>query len=299
MKLNDIDLNLLVVLNVILEEKNLTKAAKKLCITQSAVSHTLKTLRKILDDELIFRGPFNRLLLTKKAIDLKIPLKRVLSELSEILIDTSKFDPQHNKTCYSVGMTDNLASILLDPLSKKLTDFTDTIRISVNDINDLTSYDDFISHDLDIAIGNYSVSSQNILSEELFKTNLVCVGDKNHAAFKEKNFTFDTLLKYPQFQIRYRKDINDLNSRVIEEHSHKYRKIVIAFSNQIVALLSLKDSDYLCLAHEYVVEKYKDMFGLDFRRLPFPEVKANLYWKKEDDKNSSIVWLRKLIKESL
>ena len=89
MNLQTFDLNLLLVFRALFEEKNVTKASKKVGITQPAMSNALNRLRYLVNDELFVRGP-KGMRPTARAIELSIPIQEALNNieisLSAILI---------------------------------------------------------------------------------------------------------------------------------------------------------------------------------------------------------------------
>lgn len=101
-KLESIDLNLLVALDAILEEESLKRAAGRLGITPSAVSHKLRALRDILGDEiLVGHGP--RQVLTSRAQDLRAPLRSALDALHRAIHAAKPFDPATSTRTFRVA----------------------------------------------------------------------------------------------------------------------------------------------------------------------------------------------------
>src|SRR5215831_1482734 len=86
------DLNLLIALNVLLDERNVTRAADRLGLTQSAASRVLGRLRATFDDPLFVRTS-RGLTPTKRALDMVGPLQEYLSSLEKLLVEGVEFDP--------------------------------------------------------------------------------------------------------------------------------------------------------------------------------------------------------------
>ena len=80
MNIKNFDLNLLLVFRTVFEEKNVTKASKKLGITQPAMSNALNRLRYLVKDELFIRGP-RGMRPTQRAMDLSLPITNALNNL--------------------------------------------------------------------------------------------------------------------------------------------------------------------------------------------------------------------------
>ena len=100
--LSRIDLNLLVSLQVLMQEKNVTRAAERLFITQPAMSKTLTRLRNLLDDELFVRSSHG-LTPTPKTLELEQPVNKILAELTELMVTNQEFDPANSSATISIA----------------------------------------------------------------------------------------------------------------------------------------------------------------------------------------------------
>jgi DNA-binding transcriptional LysR family regulator len=105
------DLNLLVVLDVLLQERNVTRAARRLHRTQSAVSHALARLRDQLGDPLLVRvGGAMRP--TPRALQLMPEVTRLLATIGRVLGAESGFDPKTTTRTFSLAAPDFVAAAL-------------------------------------------------------------------------------------------------------------------------------------------------------------------------------------------
>jgi DNA-binding transcriptional LysR family regulator len=102
--IRNVDLNLLVVFAALASEKNVSRAANKLHLTQSAVSHALTRLRDTFGDPLFVRNT-RGITPTPRALELQIPIEEVL-EKAEGLLNPAKFDPKTIQATYQLTTTD-------------------------------------------------------------------------------------------------------------------------------------------------------------------------------------------------
>jgi len=109
------DLNLLIALNVLIEERNVTRAADRLGLTQSAASRMLGRLRATFDDPLFVRTS-RGLSPTKRALDLAGPLREYLTGLETLLLEQADFDPATARRRFRVAAIDYVQVTLLAPL---------------------------------------------------------------------------------------------------------------------------------------------------------------------------------------
>lgn len=110
-----IDLNLLVPLYLMLEERSVTRAAARMGLSQPAMSHSLARCRKVLDDELLFRVG-TKLQPTDRGRTLLEPLRRLLGEVNHDVFDRPVFDPATSTRRFHIAATSSTALILLPAL---------------------------------------------------------------------------------------------------------------------------------------------------------------------------------------
>ncbi len=116
---NEAELALLVALDVLLEEQSVTRSARRLGVTQSAVSHKLRALRERFDDPLLvsLRG---RLTLSDRARALKGPLRSALLALREAVRVGEAFDPKSSRRHFVIATNDYGEALFLPPLLELL-----------------------------------------------------------------------------------------------------------------------------------------------------------------------------------
>lgn len=116
---HDLDLNLVTALDALLSERHVTRAARRLGITQSAASHALGRLRDALGDPLLVRGPRGQMMPTPLAEKIGPQLRRILDDLATVLRGET-FDPATARRAFHLGSSDASALLLLPRLSARL-----------------------------------------------------------------------------------------------------------------------------------------------------------------------------------
>lgn len=117
--LAQLDLNLLVALDVLLAERQVTRAARRLGITQSAMSQTLQRLRQALDDPLLVRRG-TRMAPSPRAEALAAPLRAALRGLERVLLDPPRFDPATSDRVFRLAVFDVYSASVLPRLLARL-----------------------------------------------------------------------------------------------------------------------------------------------------------------------------------
>jgi LysR family nod box-dependent transcriptional activator len=130
MRFNGLDLNLLLALQVLLEERNVTRAARRLNISQPAMSAALARLRDYFqDDILIAQG--RQMLPTAQAQALAGPVRRMLGELDQLLTSTAVFDPATSQRTFRLVASDYITASLVGPLLQRLTVIAPKLRLEI------------------------------------------------------------------------------------------------------------------------------------------------------------------------
>jgi DNA-binding transcriptional LysR family regulator len=131
MNLNRVDLNLLVALDALLAERNVTKAGTRLSLSQPAMSAALARLRKMFDDPLLIRSG-RSLRPTPLAESLVQPVREILSLIEDTLAERPEFDPATDTRTFSIRASDYAAIILIRPLYELVAKEAPHVRLRVS-----------------------------------------------------------------------------------------------------------------------------------------------------------------------
>jgi DNA-binding transcriptional LysR family regulator len=136
--LNDIDLsrtdlNLLVLFEAVLKERHVGRAADRLNLTPSAVSHGLGRLRKLLNDPLFLRTP-KGVVPTVRATELAGPVADVLAGARSVISTAAPFNPASSTRRFTVGAPDGASAVVLPPLLTRLRKRAPGIDISTRQL---------------------------------------------------------------------------------------------------------------------------------------------------------------------
>ncbi|UGY20448.1 LysR family transcriptional regulator [Bradyrhizobium septentrionale] len=129
MNLNSLDLNLLVALDALLREANVSRAAMRLNLSQPATSHALQRLRDLIGDPLLVRNGA-RMELTPRAQALRSPLAQALDQVRTLFV-SDDFDAARSERHFRLMMPDLAVELLMPPLMEKVTRLAPSITIDV------------------------------------------------------------------------------------------------------------------------------------------------------------------------
>ena len=129
MNLNSLDLNLLVALDALLREANVSRAAMRIGLSQPAASHALQRLRDLIGDPLLVRSGA-RMELTPRAQALRVPLAQALDQVRALFVPDG-FDASTSDRQFRLMMPDLAVELLMPPLMEKITRIAPNVRIDV------------------------------------------------------------------------------------------------------------------------------------------------------------------------
>ena len=188
-----IDLNLLLTLEALLAEQNVTKAAVRLHLSQPAVSAQLNRLRDLFDDPLLI--PARRgMTPTAKALELIIPVRESLEQLRHTLQSHKDFHPERANLTVTISCTDYTQAAIVMPLVLALRQQAPGVRIAVRAYNPAQFEQQLASGEVDIAIASQDDSKPHLRSYHLFDEIYVLIGRRDHPALKE-NLTIEEFVE--------------------------------------------------------------------------------------------------------
>lgn len=153
MDFHGIDLNLLVAFDALTKERNVTRAAAQVGVSQPAMSAALARLRKLFGDPLFLRH-VDGLLPTPRARELAEPIGQALAQIETALVTKPAFAPGSASIVFKLGLSDYPAFILLPSLLKALAHAAPHVSLNISSFNDRDDAVDLLDAGaIDAAIG--------------------------------------------------------------------------------------------------------------------------------------------------
>lgn len=189
---NDIrtfDLNLLKALDALLDERSVTAAAKRLSLTQPAVSGMLTRLRECFDDPLFIRNQ-RGMTPTVKALALSAPIKKILNE-AQGLMQPSTFNPTETELSIRIAATDYALKTIIVPLLVRLRQEAPRMKIAVLEVAPDQVASMLETGLLDFALMTPEQIKPNLHAQHLFDEEYVCVVSPQHKFAQQKHVELD------------------------------------------------------------------------------------------------------------
>lgn len=294
-ELRQFDLNSLVVLKVLLDERHVTRAAEQLNLTQSAVSRTLRRLRDAFADPLLV-SVGKQMHLTPRAEELIIPLNDILQRV-ESLIVPEIFDPKTHQGRIRLATTDYGTHTLLPRLVPLLAEAAPNVELSALEWpSDLL--DDLEQNKVDLIIGGTSAPSQDIHQRIVAHDEMKGLVRKGHP-FADQ-MTLDNYLSLNHIIISSSGQGLSSIDLLLKEQG-KQRKIAIRVPHFFAALEIISNTDYMILVPGHFARRYVDREKFDVVEPPFdiPTLEISMFWHARMHQDPLHQWFRHFIYESI
>src|SRR2546426_1678928 len=174
------DLNLLVVFDGLMQERSVTRAGRRLGMSQPALSHALNRLRYLLKDQLFIRTP-KGMAPTPRAEQLALPLRQALADMQRAL-EPEAFVPAQANRRFSIAINNYAAIVLAAPLVAAVSAAAPLVQLDLRPSGTLNVFDLLDNGGLDIAIGTFDHVGERFGSAALREDQFVAVMRRDHPA---------------------------------------------------------------------------------------------------------------------
>lgn len=189
-----IDTRQLRVLQALLEECSVTRAAKILDQSQPHVSLTLRKLRDIVGDPILVRSG-SKMVLTERGLALRTHVRAVLDGIDKIIGSPEKFDPATSTKAFRIASADCMEAIFLPPLIQKLRQAAPESRVIIRGIDAGFDYAEALERDeLDAVICNWPGAPSHLKTAHLMTEDIFCLMGPQHPLAGRDRLTLDEYL---------------------------------------------------------------------------------------------------------
>ncbi len=262
--LRQVDLNLLVVLDVLLRERSVTRAAQRLHVTRSAVSHALGRLREAFGDELLVRDG-RRMRPTVRAEGLAETLPRVLQHLERALAGPEPFRPEASKRTFRLAAPDFIAA-LVPTLLRDVGRIAPGVRVELAPFSH-GAVRDLAEGRYDALVAPAFIKHEGLRSEPLGTWPWAVYGRKGHPAFHD--WSAEAWSAYPHLQIRTTATQREgpIGKRATELGIHRVVGAVVPHFTMAPPILAR--TDLLLTVPSVVLTNATAAYDLERRDVPF------------------------------
>lgn len=291
MNLRRYDLNLLVTLEALLDEGSVSGAARRLSLSQSAVSAALDRLRSLFADPLLVRAG-NRMEPTPFARRLQGPIKTALASVSLALALPQKFDPAEARLHARWGFSDYAGLLMLPGIYGVLAREAPGVSLEVVPKPPEEALTRLVAGDVDLATSVDPPEGRDLFSAPLVAEAFVCVARKGHP-LHEGRLTSRRLVEFPHVVVTAHGASSQLVDRALAAAGLR-RRTPVSVPVFAAAFALLAESDLVSILPERVSRAMARRFGLVLRKppLPIPGYTLSIVWHQRTAHDPAHRWLR-------
>ena len=290
MRLEDFDLNLLVVFDAIGRERSVTKAAGALGLSQPAVSHALTRLRWLLKDRLFVRSTHG-MVPTPRASEIAASVHGAIAQLRSA-VEFEAFDPALSRQTFSIAMSNFAAIVIAAPLAAACAEKAPYVRLVMRPSGTLDT-DALLDRGLlDLAIGD--MNGRRSRGEPLLQDRYVAVMRRGHPN-ADGPLPASTYARAAHLRI----SSTDEDVRFVDRElaSRRLSRTIDLEAPYLSAGGILASSDLIAVVARRIAVELCDVRPLTWRDLPFPSppLCVGVMWPEIYKGKASHAWLRTVV----
>jgi len=289
-----VDLNLLVLFQTVLEERHVGRAAHRLHLSPSAISHGLKRLRLLLNDPLFLKHP-KGVAPTERAESLREPVDRILAQIRQVVATSEPFDAARSQRTFTIGAPDAIAAVVVPAALAEVRGEAPGVRLRVRDLEPTHTLDALDGRSIDVALHPLEPVPARFEALDLYEEDFVIAARSGHAIGRKPSLDRYCAAEHLLVS-RGRADRGFVDDLL--EAEGRSRRIVLVVPSFMWALAALRDSDLIGTLPRTLVRSHGTRFGIRVVEPPMPIGRSVIraVTPKAAMTDAGIAWLMHLLR---
>ncbi|MHB9800955.1 LysR substrate-binding domain-containing protein [Pseudomonas sp. MT3] len=282
------DINLLVVFETMMRERNVTRAGERLFLCQTTVSSALNRLRAMFDDPLFIRSG-RAMEPTARAEEIHARLGPALDGIALALSCTQEFDPRTSEEIFHVGLCDEVEYVLLPRLMQQLRTEAPNVTLVVRRVDAWQLPQLLVAGDISLGIGQAQELPASAHCRSLRPVQPMLL----RADLSAGPVSLDEFCRRPHVAVSAQGKMTDDIDRTLARHDRK-RRVVLAVPQFSALPALLAGSDMLAIVPDYVAQVMARVEGLraEYAPLPLSSPDLSMAWRGTSHADPRERWLR-------
>jgi DNA-binding transcriptional LysR family regulator len=296
--LGRIDLNLLIHLDALLTERSVTRAAARVGIGQSAMSHNLARLRELFGDELLTRGS-DGMRLTPRAVTLLEPVRTMLAQVEALVSPDQAFDPATVVRTFRFGLPDSMEILIMPALLARMREVAPGIHLRLYNFDASRLFDDLDADEMDLAIG-YGTLQQGQFHHKrrkLFTDPYLCMFNAEKTGIAPP-ISLDDYVRLPHVltSLRPGRSVRGVVDEALEKLGLR-RSVALTTPRFLTVPSLVARTPVIVTMQARLARLFAAEFGLSLSPPPveLSEVTVSLLWHASYDHDPAHTWLREQV----
>lgn len=290
-----IDLQLLLAFESLMKERQVTRAAKAIGVSQPAMSHILSRLRSQFQDPLLVRTT-RGMEPTPRALQLVEPIRLALRQVREVFHAPAGFDASTAEHAFNIRMGDMNEFLVLPSVLRTMEKEAPGVALTVNHLSPAETVKALDSGEVDFGISALLTHPKSIRSVDLLTDRMVCIMRRGHPCAK-KPLTLGAFLKLRHINIV--QAIAD--TRFVEDELARRglrRNVVLNIPHWLAAPAIVETTDLVTALSERMARRFNQGGQFVLRELPIGkrDLVWRLYWHRRYDALPAHMWMRDMVR---
>jgi len=292
MDINRVEIRLLIGLDALLAERNVTRAARRIHLSQPATSSLLARLRELFRDPLLVRSG-RELVPTERALALVEPVQRLLADIGHLIEPPLPFDPETAKRSFVIAATDYVGLALFPRLVDLLRVAAPRIRVGLTAHNSSSVARQLESGEHDLAVANSTLIPGALRSRALFDERLVCVARKNHPKIRGR-ITLDQFCSLDHVVVSPRGVFTTVTDGLLEDMGRE-RKVKFWVQHFSLVPELVSKTDMVAIYPARLATRFGGRLQILAPPIPLPNFTLTMAWHERAHRDSGSEWLREMM----
>lgn len=291
---HDIDLNLLSVFQEVYRERQISSAARRLGLSQSAVSNALARLRRSFGDELFVRTA-SGMQPTPLASQMAEPIGAAMAQVALALNQRSRFEPGTSNRRFMLAMTDVGEVYFMPTLIERCRQLAPHVEISSVRVGTLSLKEEMEGGRVDLAVGPFEDVSEALYQRHLFRQPFVAMFRKGHPLARGE-LTLERFAQAEHLLVDAADSPYDrVNAALARAGVGQTTKFRVPHFTAVPYIVST--SDLVVTVPQKLAERAAAPFGLEWATPPLdlPPLQTNIFWHRRFNQDPGNQWLRGLL----
>lgn len=296
MNISSVNLNLLLAFEALLEECNVSRAARRIGLSQPAMSNALARLRQMFGDALFTRTA-RGVTATARALELAAPVRAGLSHLRSALAARPEFDAGASTRSFRLAMTDYAELTLAAPLLQRLAASAPSVQMVVRRVERI-----FVPPETELRAGRFDLAigffpEANALdprtrAQDLFEEENVCILRRGHPLLRRR-LTLRTFAAAAHIGVFYRDDTVGLVDNILAGHGLR-RRLQATTPHFLMVPFAVAASDVIGVVPAGLAARFRKTLPIEIRKMPLllPPFRMRMVWDEHSSDDPGHRWLR-------
>ena len=297
-KLRRLDLGLLLVFLGLIEHRKAADVAADLGLTQSSISHALRRIRGVFEDELFLRRPHG-FEPTVFALEIEPQIRMAVEALQQTLDEQAQFTPEKSNAILRISALDHSMAGILPKFVARVRQEAPGVRLKIYSRGRNAAMQAFDAGALDLAVGFFWSVPDTLIREPISNESYLIVGARDNPLLQAP-LTLDTYSEASHLVVSQDGTFHGIVDRSLRQHGRK-RYVAISVPMFFPAMTIVAQSDLLSALPRSLVEQFSSRFALAFQPPPM-EIRPfdiSVVRHKRDEKNQAILWAMSVLQSSL